>query len=72
MAVVWVSQESCSKAMTGKVAMWLKLNPAQQNYPVHEIEMLARVESMLRHAFQDDCDLPDMCKDQECVPDVST
>ncbi|SJL14216.1 uncharacterized protein ARMOST_17672 [Armillaria ostoyae] len=26
-----------------------KLNPAQQNYPVHEIEMLAGVECMLRH-----------------------
>lgn len=26
-----------------------KLNAAQQNYPVHEIEMLAGVESMLRH-----------------------
>lgn len=26
-----------------------KLNPAQQNYPVHEIEMLAGVETMLRH-----------------------
>ena len=28
----------------------MKLNPAQQNYPVHEIEMLAGVETMLRHA----------------------
>ena len=27
-----------------------KLNPAQQNYPVHEIEMLAGVETMLHHA----------------------
>ncbi len=26
-----------------------KLNSAQQNYPVHEIEMLAGVETMLRH-----------------------
>lgn len=26
-----------------------KLNPAQQNYPVHEIEMLGGVETMLRH-----------------------
>ncbi|SJL12635.1 uncharacterized protein ARMOST_16064 [Armillaria ostoyae] len=26
-----------------------KLNPAQQNYPVHEIEMLAGVECMLHH-----------------------
>ena len=26
-----------------------KLNSAQRNYPVHEIEMLAGVETMLRH-----------------------
>ena len=26
-----------------------KLNPAQQNYPVHEIEMLAGIETMMRH-----------------------
>ena len=26
-----------------------KLNTAQQNYPVHKIEMLADVETMLRH-----------------------
>ena len=26
-----------------------KLNAAQQNYPVHEIEMLAGVETMLRY-----------------------
>ena len=26
-----------------------KLYPAQQNYPVHEIEMFAGVETMLRH-----------------------
>ena len=26
-----------------------KLSPAQQNYPVHEIEMLAGIESMLQH-----------------------
>ena len=26
-----------------------KLNSAQQNYPVHEIEMLAGVETMLQH-----------------------
>jgi hypothetical protein len=26
-----------------------KLNSAQQNYPVHEIEMLAGIETMLRH-----------------------
>lgn len=36
---------------TAKVAAFFsaKLNPAQQNYPVHEIEMLAGVETMLRH-----------------------
>ena len=27
-----------------------KLNPAQQNYPVHEIEMLAGIETMLRYS----------------------
>ena len=27
-----------------------KLNSAQQNYPVHEIELMAGVETMLRHA----------------------
>jgi len=26
-----------------------KLNPVQQNYPIHEIEMLAGVETMLRY-----------------------
>jgi hypothetical protein len=26
-----------------------KLDSAQQNYPVHEIEMLAGIETMLRH-----------------------
>ena len=26
-----------------------KLNPFQQNYPVHEIEMLAGIETMLCH-----------------------
>jgi hypothetical protein len=36
---------------TGKVAAFFsaKLNSAQQNYPVHEIKMLAGVEAMLRH-----------------------
>ncbi|KAJ2955854.1 hypothetical protein NUW54_g14706 [Trametes sanguinea] len=35
----------------GNVAAFFsaKLSPAQANYPVHEIEMLAGVESMLRH-----------------------
>jgi hypothetical protein len=36
---------------SGKVAAFFsaKLNSAHQNYPVHEIEMLAGVEAMLRH-----------------------
>jgi hypothetical protein len=36
---------------TAKIAAFYsaKLNPAQQNYPVHEIEMFAGVETMLRH-----------------------
>lgn len=36
---------------TAKVAAFFsaKLNPAQQNYPVHEIELLAGVETMMRH-----------------------
>jgi hypothetical protein len=36
---------------TAKVAAFYsaKLNSAQQNYPVHKVEMLAGVESMLRH-----------------------
>ena len=36
---------------TAKVAAFYsaKLTPAQQNYPVHEIEMLAGVETMLRY-----------------------
>jgi hypothetical protein len=37
---------------TAKIAAFYsaKLNPAQQNYPVHEIEMLAGIETMLWHA----------------------
>ena len=36
---------------TAKIAAFYsaKLNPAQQNYLVHEIEMFAGVETMLRH-----------------------
>jgi hypothetical protein len=33
-----------------------KLNAAQQNYPVHKIEMLAGIEAMLRH-----CDILQGC-----------
>lgn len=37
---------------TAKIAAFYsaKLNSAQQNYPVHEIEMLAGIEMMLRYA----------------------
>jgi hypothetical protein len=54
--------DGCATGITGVVAQgtdWktacvaafysAKLNSAQQNYPVHEIEMLAGVEAMLRH-----------------------
>ena len=27
----------------------VKLNPAQQNYSVHNVELLASIETMLRH-----------------------
>lgn len=60
---IWLVMDGCSTGISGlvsqgedwktaKVAVFYstKLNPAQQNYPVHEIEMLAGVESMLRHA----------------------
>nr|GAT48782.1 gag-pol polyprotein [Mycena chlorophos] len=59
---VWLVTDGCSSGVAGvvcqgpdwknaKVAAFFsaKLNPAQQNYPVHEIEMLAGVEAMLRH-----------------------
>ena len=44
-----ISQDDDLK--TAKVAAFYsaKLTPAQQNYPVHEIEMLAGVETMLRY-----------------------
>ena len=37
---------------TAKIAAFYsaKLNSAQQNYPVHEIEMLAGIETTLRHS----------------------
>ena len=60
---IWLVTDGCSTGISGLVSQgkdWktarvaafysAKLNPAQQNYPVHEIEMLAGVESMLRHA----------------------
>lgn len=59
---IWMVTDGCSTGVAGLVSQgadWktariaafysAKLNPAQQNYPVHEIEMLAGVETMLRH-----------------------
>ena len=59
---VWMVTDGCSTGVAGLVSQgedWrtakvaafysAKLNPAQQNYPVHEIEMLAGVKTMLRH-----------------------
>jgi len=59
---VWMVTDGCATGVAGLVSQgddwrtaWIaafysaKLNPAQQNYPVHEIEMLAGVETMLRH-----------------------
>ena len=60
---IWMITDGCSTGISGLVSQgedWktakiaafysAKLNPAQQNYPVHEIEMLAGIETMLRHA----------------------
>jgi len=54
--------DGCSMGISGLVSQGIdwkmakitafysaKLNSAQQNYPVHEIEMLAGIETMLRH-----------------------
>ena len=59
---VWVIMDGCNSGILGlisqgadwwtaKVATFysVKLNSAQQNYLVHEVEMLAGVETMLRH-----------------------
>jgi hypothetical protein len=59
---VWVITDGCNSGILGvtsqgsdwkmaKVAAFYsaKLNSAQQNYPVHKVEMLAGVETMLRH-----------------------
>ena len=59
---IWMVTDSCSTGISGLVSQgddWktakiaafysAKLNSAQQNYPTHEIEMLAGVETMLRH-----------------------
>jgi hypothetical protein len=60
---IWMITDGCATGISGVVSQgsdWktakvaafysAKLNPAQQNYPVHEIEMLAGIETMLRHA----------------------
>ncbi|KAJ2911813.1 hypothetical protein MD484_g8600, partial [Candolleomyces efflorescens] len=60
---IWLVTDGCATGVAGivsqgddwktaKVAAFYsaKLNSAQQNYPTHEIEMLAGVESMLRNA----------------------
>ena len=59
---VWMVTDGCATGISGLVSQGLdwksakiaafysaKLNSAQQNYPVHEIEMLAGVETMLRY-----------------------
>jgi hypothetical protein len=59
---IWMITDGCSTGISGLVSQgedWktakiaafysAKLNSAQQNYPVHEIEMLAGIETMLRH-----------------------
>ena len=59
---IWMVTDGCSTGISGLISQGMdwktakvaafysaKLNPAQQNYPVHEIEMLAGVETMLRH-----------------------
>ena len=57
---VWMVTDGCSTGVAGvisqgnnwknaHVAAFYSANSAQRNYPVHEIEMLAGVETMLRH-----------------------
>ena len=59
---IWIITDGCSTRISGLISQgtdWkmvkmaafysAKLNPAQQNYPVHEIEMLAGIETMLHH-----------------------
>jgi hypothetical protein len=60
---IWMITDGCATGISGLISQgndWktakiaafysAKLNSAQQNYPVHEIEMLAGIETMLRHA----------------------
>jgi RNase H-like domain found in reverse transcriptase len=59
---IWLVTDGCNSGVSGVVSQgedWktvrvvaffsAKLNSVQQNYPTHEIEMLAGVESLLRH-----------------------
>ena len=59
---VWLVTDGCATGISGLVSQgsdWktariaafysAKLNAAQRNYPVHEIEMFAGIETMLRH-----------------------
>ena len=59
---VWMVTDGCATGVAGVVSQGIdwktakvaafysaKLNNAQRNYPVHEIEMLAGIETMLRH-----------------------
>ena len=59
---IWMITDGCATGISGLVSQgddWktariaafysAKLNSAQQNYPTHEIEMFAGVETMLRH-----------------------
>ena len=60
---VWMVTDGCATGISGLISQgpdWkmakiaafysVKLNPVQQNYPVHEIEMLAGIETMLRYS----------------------
>ncbi|KAJ2914251.1 hypothetical protein MD484_g6182, partial [Candolleomyces efflorescens] len=60
---IWLVTDGCATGIAGVISQgddWktarvaafysAKLNDAQRNYPTHEVEMLAGVESMLRHA----------------------
>jgi len=62
-AMIWMVTDGCATGIsdlvsqgnnwkTAKIAAFYsaKLNSAQQNYPVHEIEMLAGIETMLWHS----------------------
>ena len=59
---IWMITDGCATGISGIVSQgndWktariaafysAKLNSAQQNYPVHEIELFAGIETMLRH-----------------------